>query len=119
MLKDMSDIAQRVFPQATPATWWILMMSENPGDAVLYRILAEITTDYHPSVLMEQRAKLHALVTLKRVESALQEAGIQEVRDILATRPTAATTNSTVRRTCPTAGAQRDMGGLQSHSPHH
>ena len=65
-LMSWEDI-ERLFPNATPATYWIMLYSEHVGDKALYQRLAALARDFRDNVWNTDMAKSWAKKALEAV----------------------------------------------------
>ena len=66
-----------ICPEATPATWWIFMYSDNKTDKQLYSKLAECAQDFHPFVWNEETTRDRAAAFLQAVKDEMIVESVQ------------------------------------------
>ena len=79
--KPTMEVINNIYPEATPATWWIFMYADNKADKQLYSKLAECAQDFHPFVWNEETTRAWAVAYLRAVHDEMTEEGVQEMME--------------------------------------
>ena len=61
------------WPRATPATWWLMLETDNDVHAVLFDKLKTCAEHFHPYVLNEEHCVKYALAFLKLVRDEMRD----------------------------------------------
>ena len=69
-----------ICPEATPATWWILLNTDNKTDKTLYSKLAICTQDFHPYVWNEETTRAWAVSFLRAVKAEMKKEALEWMR---------------------------------------
>jgi len=68
-----------LYPNATAATWWIMLYTENDEDQKLYNKLADCAKYFHPYVWTAETCQTMALGFLRSTANQMSKEGIQEM----------------------------------------
>ena len=78
--KPPMEVLNNIYPEATPATWWILLYADNKMDKQLYSKLAECAQDFHPFVWKEETTRAWAVSFLRAVKGEMKEEALEWMR---------------------------------------
>ena len=79
--KPNMEAINNIYPEATPATWWILMYADNKTDKQLYSKLAECAQDFHPFVWNEETTRAWAVSFLRAVKAEMKKEKLEWMRE--------------------------------------
>ena len=75
------EAINNIYPEATPATWWIFMYADNKTDKQLYSKLAECAQDFHPFVWSEVTTRAWAVSFLRAVKGEMKKEKLEWMRE--------------------------------------